>query len=197
MDARRFWDGIAQWFGYDFWNWGSAADWVTGLLTGGAVLLAVATFASERRRERQSQADRIVVRLRPQEDGTIKAIIRNYSDSDISDVNLVVRSLGDVKFLSILYLTLVRVLRDGGILAVSLTSLLPPKLTKATVVQEDPFSEIPPGKAETVVINLSRPRRHAFIAHLTFTDFRGTVWTRDLIRKKYVRDPEFLYYLTQ
>ncbi|WP_127886369.1 hypothetical protein [Rathayibacter festucae] len=64
MDARGFWDGIAQWFGYDSWDWGSAADWFAAVGTVGAFVLALILWRVEARRRSRTLADKFVVSAR-------------------------------------------------------------------------------------------------------------------------------------
>ncbi|VXC39239.1 hypothetical protein [Plantibacter sp. T3] len=51
---REFWDGIAQWFGYDYWAWGSAADWFVGLATVTASIVALNLALQAKSNERRS-----------------------------------------------------------------------------------------------------------------------------------------------
>jgi hypothetical protein len=63
VSVKDWWDAWAQEFGYDYWDWGIAADWVTGLLTGLAFLLAAAVYYGDDLRRRRSSADNFTARV--------------------------------------------------------------------------------------------------------------------------------------
>lgn len=60
---RDFWDSVAQLFGYDYWEWGSAADWVGAVGTVGAFLFGFMIFARDRLRQTRELADRFATWL--------------------------------------------------------------------------------------------------------------------------------------
>ncbi|MCJ1699952.1 hypothetical protein MT356_09475 [Rathayibacter festucae] len=194
----EFWGELSEWLtgqsNARLWNWGSTAEWVTGLLTAAAVLLAVLTFNAERTRERQSQADKIVVRVRPQADATLKATIKNYSDSDISDVSIIFRSLEDIRFVSVVYVAVLESLFTTGLLSGSIARFMPTSFSKAILIKEAAFTEIGPKESEKVVVVPPHSRNFSYVAHITFTDYKGVEWARDLRRNKYVQDPEVFFY---
>ncbi|MFF2275583.1 hypothetical protein [Agromyces sp. NPDC058126] len=54
---RDFWDSIAQFFGYDQWLWGSAADWVGAVGTAGAFLFGFLILQRDKSKDERLQAD--------------------------------------------------------------------------------------------------------------------------------------------
>jgi len=56
--VKDFWDSLAALFGYDRWEWGSAADWVGAIGTIGAFLFGFLLFARDKQRQRRELADR-------------------------------------------------------------------------------------------------------------------------------------------
>lgn len=81
MDARSFWDGIAQWFGYDVWDWGSAADWVAGVGTVATFVIAGRVLQIQARDKKRQLADLFLthVRIRKREDGFQEFVIRGHN----------------------------------------------------------------------------------------------------------------------
>lgn len=58
-DSVLFWDWLTKLWGYDHWAWGSAAEWVGGLLTGAAFWRAGKIYKNDRKREYRRHADSV------------------------------------------------------------------------------------------------------------------------------------------
>ncbi|GAA1838563.1 hypothetical protein [Agromyces salentinus] len=57
------WNSVAQFFGYDEWVWGSAADWFAAIGTIAAVGVTIAVVFREANLRKRSQTDQVTVRL--------------------------------------------------------------------------------------------------------------------------------------
>lgn len=60
---KDFWDSLARIFGYEHWEWGSAADWVGAIGTAGAFLFGFLIFWRDKQRQRRELADRFATWL--------------------------------------------------------------------------------------------------------------------------------------
>lgn len=78
---KDFWDALAMAFGYDRWEWGSAADWVGAVGTAGAFLFGFLIFARDKQRQTRELADRFATWL---EDGASAASKTLYSHNGAS-----------------------------------------------------------------------------------------------------------------
>lgn len=55
-----FWNGVARFFGYETWVWGSAGEWISGLFAAAAVIWAVRVFRHERSVEVKTEASALM-----------------------------------------------------------------------------------------------------------------------------------------
>jgi hypothetical protein len=89
-----------RFFGYDTWDWGSAADWFAAVGTVAAVVVALFGFRHERVRETRRNAELVIVRAQvvkaTRENRKIVRImmvsIHNAGSLEIPDVEVFVRS---------------------------------------------------------------------------------------------------------
>lgn len=54
---RDFWDGLARTLGYEYWAWGTAADWVGALGTAGAFFFGFYLLMGEKKKDERRLAD--------------------------------------------------------------------------------------------------------------------------------------------
>ena len=60
-----YWDGVAKFFGYSSWQWGTAADWVAAVGTAGAFLFGFLILRRDRRLLERSLADSFATWVEP------------------------------------------------------------------------------------------------------------------------------------
>ncbi|QHC73770.1 hypothetical protein [Rathayibacter sp. VKM Ac-2805] len=103
----EWWGNFSEWLtgtrDIRQWDWGSTADWVTGLLTALAVLVPFLIFRSENKRFRSEQARLLFIDINfnvvgPEGEDVVEYTVRNNSDRPLAEIELYVSVSGDVQF---------------------------------------------------------------------------------------------------
>lgn len=83
---REFWDSVAMFFGYNRWEWGTAADWVGAIGTAGAFLFGFLIFARDKHRQTRELADRFATWFEEDSDTGTKTL-HAHNGADLPVVN--------------------------------------------------------------------------------------------------------------
>ncbi len=163
------WDGIAKFFGYEQWLWGSAAEWLGAIGTAGAFLFGFLLLARDRRKDEQQHADALTVAIRWETGSslgggrtyTLVVYMHNASDRPIP----------------VLWITYQRADAKGT----PTWYRLPVNQGHAEPVMLDPR------KSSTVRIGgFDGPELP--VIYVEFSDTRGKQWVRDIRTNEYLSD---------
>ncbi|MDR6168765.1 hypothetical protein QE367_002969 [Microbacterium paludicola] len=162
---RDVWDGWAAVWGYERWEWGTAADWVGALGTIAAFFLGFHLLRRESNEKRQQHADALLSDAKFVHDNTsgkwqLRLEAENTGDFPVSD--LVVCQKG-----------------RGG-----------PDELKYLGWSKDGRWKLKPGERSAIVIDFDdRPEK--LRPYLEFKDIRGREWRRALVSDGYISQRRF------
>lgn len=154
-----WWDGVAHWFGYREWVWGSAADWVAAIGALAAFSFALYLAWDEVRRSRRSQADKVATWMshrQNSETGDWDTFVEVYNASEVPllDAKIIAEpTFGDV------YVTMAK--------------------------EKKGFVGVRPGQRITRRIPRTK-RPQALPVYIRLTDASATTRVRDLRTNEYV-----------
>lgn len=166
-----FWNSIARFFGYEEWQWGTAADWVGAIGTAGALLLGLLLLAREITTNRRKDADNLVAWSNM---GTVTAGERERWGRLVHATNTGTRPIGAP--------------------AVTYKNKLGRYQTKFLTPSGDP-DMIHPG--ETVMTALSENIARASPIYLAIRDPSGRLWVRYVTAHVYPRGVRRLIAMTR
>lgn len=165
-----WWNGIARFFGYDVWQWGTTADWVVGLLTAAALIGTVVTIVSDKRRDQRKTANSFVTWVAgdpyggtPQATGQMPSVM--------------IENLGDMPVLG------VQVNHSDGSGFVAITGVTTPTAKHGS---------FPPGASEEIDIPNYSYSKHDRL-WVNFIDSHNQQWIRDAQTGKYLRRKPWPY----
>ncbi|NQX03683.1 hypothetical protein HQQ82_02600 [Rathayibacter sp. VKM Ac-2856] len=196
----EIWGGFSEWLtgtsDMRQWDWGSTADWVTGLLTFAAVVVAVQTFRHDRRRQLEAQASLIGVEYNfvtnePWADRIIR--VRNNSQLPVTSVSVMFNAeSADVvearrvqaAHMAVLKAQLRDAVRIGAVSRFGMWQLLRQfrhlKPTHGFVELKD----LAPGETDEVIL----PHPYgAFMMGAQFKDSLGRQWAKDVSTHRVLR----------
>ncbi len=164
------WDNWAKLWGYDSWQWGTAADWVAAVGTTGALLIALWVLKREQIDTKRVSADRVAI-----------SIDERWSDSVTDGTGnslLVIENRNEASFPYVeLYGRLAKPrVRPDSIFA-----------THPTTNGED----ISPKEVITETVRTARSPKHRTILVAVLCDERGRKWYRDVLEDRYISEPKY------
>lgn len=158
------WDNWAKTWGYDRWEWGSAADWVAAIGTAGALWATAIIISSDKRRDQRERANQLVTWVAADPwGGTPQATGKKPS--------VLIENTGDAPILG------VQVFHSDGSGYEHL----------AVVESKDAkHGSLPPGASEEIDIPTYTYGKHDRL-YVVFVDANNQHWIRDAATGKYLR----------
>ena len=162
------WDAVAQFFGYDEWLWGTAADWFAAVGTVGALFAALYVLLQERRGKERELARAITAWHVEQMEMSTEDDV-----ADTASINVTVHNASAQPAVGIE----ATVLWDDG----AVSHLSPTAASK----YDAPFvPEVLPGDSAEFRLDQRGEIRGVEMVHVRFVDGNGVPWVRNLTMKR-------------
>ncbi|WP_156153181.1 hypothetical protein [Microbacterium oxydans] len=164
----NMWDAVAQFFGYDLWQWGTTAEWFGALGTILALFWALKLFRDEREQRQRIEADAF------------------YAFADIGWIMSMERRTGSSDF-GYVHITL----RNNGTTDIHVQTIYIFENEEVRVFRAGPLDDrmLPPRKALRLEYT-DRPIDSKFEVYVAFRDSGGRRWLRDARKNRLVEARE-------